>query len=376
VISTVYGDTIEILREQAVPEPASPNPGSPKVTPKVKGMPLPAGPAPPPASASTASASAGQPPRPAPPLLRTHALVFRPPLEPEVALRRLSAPDASFARQRRGLVQPLLAPAEGAGGPPGKASREAGEVSLLIAADTSEMLVASDRITSIPSFETRFSYGDGFGGGGLRLPGGHALILGEMRRRLTLEEHGANPPRPPLYLGAERESGRRRSLTLGRRDDGTVGVLVFDGSSPETVGVAEIDRMGAGVLGIRKLAPWSSVITADDPRCRAERDAYRALVLLDPTAWFEVDPALLPGVTFARQGMALVRWGKERVCLEGIDAAAVETRRKADGARSWSLVVRWRSRERAGAPAVNGALRAPDLRQALRCATWFRPAGP
>jgi hypothetical protein len=243
---------------------------------------------------------------------------------------------------------------------------------LLVAGDTSELLITADRISSMPAFETRrYYYGDAFNWGGLSLPSGHALMLGDVRRRLALEEHGVNPPPPPLYLGVERDLGRRRPMTLGRRDDGAVGVLVFDGSAPATVGVAEIDLRGDGLRPFTKLAPWASLITADDPRCREERDAYRALVILDPSTWLDLDQALLPGVSLARQGMALVRWGKERVCLEALDAAALDVRRKADGARSFSLVVRWAGKgsggPRGAAPRANAALRAPDLRQDLRC---------
>jgi hypothetical protein len=163
-------------------------------------------------------------------------------------------------------------------------------------------------------------------------------------------------------------------MTLGRREDGAVGVIVFDGNAPATVGVAEVERRGEGVLGFQKLAPWSKVVTADDPRCTAARDAYRALVVLDPSTWFELDPIRLPGVTFARQGLALVRWGKESVCLEALDAAVTDTRRRSDGPRQWSLVARWGGKGSGAAKAVNAALRAPDLRQDLRCAVQPRTA--
>lgn len=364
-ISTLYGEALEIVRDQAVPEPTPPNPGGAPAMPIAGGAPLA------PTAAPSAGAAAGKPPRATPAVLRTHSLLLRPPFEPTAPPRRLNATDASFSIQRRPMVTPLLGPKAGGGGGGG------GEVSLLIAGDTSELLVTGDRITSMPAFETRrYYYGDAYGWAGLSLPGGHALLLGELRRRLALEEHGASPPPPPLYLGVEREIGKRRPMTLGRRDDGVFGVLVFDGGAPATAGVAEIDRRGEGLRGFQKLAPWSTVITADDPRCASERDAYEALVLLDPSAWFELDPAQLPGVTFAKAGMALVRWGKERVCLEAIDAAAVDTRRRADGTRSWSLVVRWGGKGKGGAPAVNAALRAPDLRQDLRCAVAPRRGSP
>lgn len=371
-VSTGYGDTLELIRDQDIPEPAPSNPGYPSGLPFPPGMPLGA-----PSAAPSASAAAGKPPRSSPAVLRTHSLLWRPPFEPSASLRRLNATDASFTIKTRGAtVMPLLMVPTGAVGQRRDAS---GDVSLLIAGDTSELLVSGDRITSLPAFEARrYSYGDTFGWGGLSLPSGHALMLGDTRRRLSLEEHGVSPPPPPLYLSVDRELGRRRPMTLGRRDDGAVGLLVFDGSAPATVGVADIDLRGEGLRGIKKLAPWSSLITADDPRCGDERDAYRALVILDPSGWFELDQARLPGVSLAKQGMALVRWGEERVCIEALDAAALDSRRRAEGTRSMSLVVRWGGREKGGhgkgnrGPSsaesrVNAALRAPDLRQDLRC---------
>jgi hypothetical protein len=160
-------------------------------------------------------------------------------------------------------------------------------------------------------------------------------------------------------------------MTLGRRDDGVQGVLVFDGAAPETVGVAPIDPAGAGVLALVKLAPWSTLTPASDPRCKAaDPTAYRALVLLDPSTWLALDPPSLPGVSFAQKGLAEVRWGRSRVCLVALDAGVSDPRRRGDGARALRLVVRWDGAGEArgaAAPAPNGALRAGDLRQDLRC---------
>ena len=167
-------------------------------------------------------------------------------------------------------------------------------------------------------------------------------------------------------------------MTLGRRDDGGIGVLVFDGNAPQTVGVAGVDLRGEGLRSITKLAPWSSIITADDPRCAEDRDAYRALVVLDPSGWLALDQALLPGISLAKQGMALVRWGKDRVCLEALDAVAIDNHRRAVTSRSYTLVIRWTGKKgggpRSAAPGINGALRDAELREDLRCS--IEPATP
>jgi hypothetical protein len=255
-------------------------------------------------------------------------------------------------------VTPLLGPA--------------GEVDLLFGGETMELLIAGDRVTAAPAFEPRRygGYNDGLGAAGLALGGGRSLLLGESRRRLTLEDHRASPA-PPLFLGSDREAMRRRQMTLGRRDDGARGVLVFDGAAPETVGVAPIDPAGGGVLALVKLAPWSTVTQAGDPRCKApDPTAYRALIVLDPSTWLALDPGSLPGVTPGQKALAEVRWGRDRVCLAALDAGVTDTRRRGDGARSMRLVARWDAKgatSNAADRAPNGALRAADLRQDLRC---------
>jgi hypothetical protein len=348
-VPTGYGDTVEILRDLSLAEPSAAAPGAPGLFPGA--MPLVAAPAP------SAAPPATKPGKASAPILRTHTLIFRPPFEPSAPLRHLNATDAALVLQRRSVATPLLAPG--------------GEVGLLVAGESSEILMHGDRLVSLPGFESRRAYyGDATGAGGLILAGDHALLLGESRRRPTLEEHGAAPPLPPLFLGAERDSSRKRVITLGRRDDGALGILVFDGPSPRTVGLSALDRRAGTLLPARRLAPWSSLITADDPRCAADPEAYQALVLLDPSTWLDLDPAALPGVALTKQGMALVRWGKERVCLLGLDVGATEGKRRGDTSRSFSLVARWSTKEkgaRASAEKAGAALRAPDLSQALRC---------
>ncbi len=336
-VATGYGDSLEILRDLALHEAPAALPGGGLAPPL----------APPPPKPGKASA----------PILRTHTLIFRPPFEPSAPARRLNATDAALVLQRRSSVIPLLGPA--------------GEIGLLVAGDGSELLVRGDQLTPLPGFEPRRGYyGDGGGSGGLLLPGGHALVLGESRRRPALEEHGPTPPPPPLFLGAERDSARRRPMTLGRRDDGALGILVFDGPSPRTVGVADIDRRSGAILPARALAPWSSLLPADDPRCAADDGAYRALVLLDPTTWLTLDAVTLPGAALSRQGMALVRWGRTRVCVEALDLGATEGKRRGDSARAFSLVARWGGKEKgpkAAAIKASAALRALDLTQTLTC---------
>ena len=348
-IPTPWGDTIELARAQATPEVAPPSTIAPPPAPLPSRSPAAPASARPTPSRVGVFALAGK---------RTHTLLFRPPLAPTGAPTRLDLVAPGFTTQRRSLVTPLLGPA--------------GATDLLLGGEAVELLIAGARATPTPAFEPR-RYGgpsDGVVAAGLALGGDRALLLGESRRRLTLEEHRAAPP-PPLFLGSDREGSRRRPMTLGRRDDGAAGVLVFDGAAPETVGVAPIDPAGGGLRALVKLAPWSTVIAAGDPRCKApDPAAYRALVVLDPSTWLALDPRSLPGVTLGPKALAEVRWGRDRVCLLALDASVNDTRRRGDGARTLRLVVRWdgKGADPSGAdPAPNGALRAADLRQDLQC---------
>jgi hypothetical protein len=339
-ISTPWGDTIEIVRDASVPEPPQPPP--PGVLPVT-----PPAPSAPPAPSTSAPAKKKPPPRATPAVLRTHSLYVRQVFSPHAATRVLNATDASFNAPRRSGVTPLLAPS--------------GDVDLLVTGDQRELLVAGDRITAFPAPEPRRWFEPGTG---LVMPNGRALVLGDSRRRLALEDHGPDVLQPPMYLGVERAQDRRRPLALARRDDGALGVLIFDGGGPETVGVALIDRLGATTSRVMKLAPWSTVVTADDPRCKkgADKDAFTALVVAETAAWLGLDPREIPGIQWNNNALLLVRWGKERVCLEALDAEMRERRVRGDMLRPFRLVARWGAHKEAGV-----TLRTRDLQQDLVC---------
>ena len=184
MLSTGWGDTLEIVRDAAVPEPpSSPGPPLPVATPPaVPAVPTPGG---------------RRSPRPSPAVLRTHTLLLRRPFAPFAPARRLNATDASFNPQHRALLVPLLAPS--------------GDVDVLVGGEQTELVVSGDKITVMPAFDgRRYYYGDAPGFTGLTLPGGRALVLGETRRRLALEDHGPGPQPPPLFLGLEHDRSRRR----------------------------------------------------------------------------------------------------------------------------------------------------------------------
>ncbi len=322
VVSTGWGETLEITGDTGAPEPLR-SPGR-RPGPPVR-------------------------PRASPAVRRTQTLLVRSPFAPFAPPRRLDATDAAFDARGRVQAVPLLAPSGG--------------VDLLLrGGDTTEVLVTGDTITALPAFDGRRYYGDGANQGGLTLPGGRALSLGEVRGRFALQDRGPGPLQPPLFLGPD--GSRQRPRALARRDDGALGVLVLDGGAAATAGLAPLDRLAGIVRPAEPLAPWSAVLTADDPRCRAGADpqAWRALLVVDPAAWLTLDPRALPGVTLAHEGLLLVRWGRSHVCLEGLDAAADDAHRHGEASRSWHLVARWSGDRDRGV-----ALRSPDLRQELVC---------
>jgi hypothetical protein len=362
VIATGYGDSLEIIRESG--DEVDPSAGSP-LGPRMKMAPVaPPSPAPPsPTSAPTAGPAAASPRKPvaSSPLLRTHSLLYRPPFEPDAAVLRLNATNANFGYRRPPAV-PLLT--------------ERGEVALLLAPDGGELLVTPSEVMTLPPFDPRrYFFGESATVTGQLLGRDRPLILGDMRRRTSLEEHGPLPHRPPLYVALDREQLRRRTIAVGRRDDGAVGILVLDGPGAETAGVAELNRSVTSLLPVARLAPWSTLTPASDAQCKAQKGAFRALIVIDPSRWLDLDARSLPGVELGSQGIALVRWGSDRVCLEGLDLTARDARRRADAGPS-TLVAKWAgSGKNAGGAA---SLRWDQLKQPLRCSLGRaapRPAG-
>lgn len=367
VLQTQFGATLELIRET----PDAISSASPYGYPYGRhGYPVP----PPPVAtaAPTASAAASTKPAAKAAPVRTHTLVFRPPLDPLAPIVRHNATNAAV-NGYRGRTQALALLGPGS------------DVSFLYFTDQNEALVDRNDIVTIPAFESRrYYYYDSTGAQpGVRTASNRALLFGDYRRRnafSSIEEHGVSPQKPPFYFAFDRDSNRRRVATMGRRDDGSIGVIVLDGAAPETASVSALDRVATTLGPLTKLAPWSSLVTADHPACSADKKAYRVLVPLDPSVHFTLDASKLPGVSLGKQGLALVRWGEERVCLEAVDVAVNDPRRRPDSPVGENLVIRWaappaaKGGAREAAPAeVVGALRSLELTQPLTCSLQ-RPA--
>lgn len=357
VIQTNFGASLELIRET----PDAISAASPY--PYYRHRPPP----PPPVPTATATASASAKPAAKPVAkaapTRTHTLVFRPPLDPLAPIVRHNATNAAVGGYRsRGVATPLLG--------------LNGDVSLMYFADQNEAIADRNDLITMPQFDTRryYYYDQSMAFPGLRIANNRALIFGDFRRRASLEEHGHAPAKPPFYFSFDREGNRRRALAMGVRDDGATGVLVLDAAAPETVGLASFDRSTSVLSQVRKLAPWSAMKTADAAVCQQDKKAYRALLTIDPTVWFKLDDASLPGVSLSKQGLMLVRWSEENVCLEALDVAVMDPRRRPDGPAGESLVIRWTAPVRSKTPAkeavssnMNAALRSLELMQPLTC---------
>ncbi len=343
-IPTGYGDYLEIIKENAgePTEPPGPPAGFAPFGPTDTAPPPPgtATPSAPPAKGSkNPSKKASAAP------LRTHSLLFRPPFDVDGQTVRLNATNASFG-YRRTPATPVLG--------------EKGEIALLLYAESTELLVTKNDVENLPPFETRrYFYGEGGPAPGLWLGPKRVMVLGDMRRRLSLEEHGSDPTKPPMYIGLDREQIRRRPLALGRKADGSIGILVLDGPYGERAGVAALDSSGTKLESTSVLASWNSLTPASDPACKNLSSAYKVLISIDPSRFFTLDSAKLPGVQAGPQGIALVQWGKERVCVEALDIVVIDSRRRAELGES-HLIVRFDETPKA-------ALGWNNLRQMLRC---------
>lgn len=290
------------------------------------------------------------PTKPRRPTTRTQSLLFRAPFDPDALPKRLDATSSELDNIRRLGVFPLL--------------DKDGDVALLLISDKNEVLVSGDELTTLPLFENRrYMSDDTRNPTGLVLGPNSVLILGDVRRRTTLEEHGLGPQKAPVYLSQERDSSTRRPMALARRNDGTQGLLVSEGFPAGAVAVAEIDAKARAFLPFTPLASWSTATMGDDPRCKDVR-GWMALVSIDPTLWFDVKPLAAAGFDVNAQGMLLVRWGAERVCVDALEMG-VEPRTAYEWRYDSHLVMRWLSigkKRRGGQLLLDGTRRKMECR--------------
>jgi hypothetical protein len=287
-------------------------------------------------------------------IARTHALEWRVPFDVRGTTLSFDGSEAKSALFYRSMATPLLA--------------RDGSVELLVRGDGKDTRITPTGVTLLDEGGTRrFGRSPATPDPGLVLDKDRVLVLEDGARSTDLEERGPSPERPAVYVGAPRELVTGAAEALGERGDGAIGLLVVDAPIAGAAGFARFDRVASSFGAIEPLAPWSSLVAGDDPRCRPRSDEVRALLAITPARWIELDARVLPGVTFAGQGMVLVRFSKERVCLDALDAAVTDAR--SVETRSQTLV--FDAREKPAALHRDGiadaAILAPPIRQSLHC---------
>jgi hypothetical protein len=136
---------------------------------------------------------------------------------------------------------------------------------------------------------------------------GHVIKLGPSGVRDLFDV--PPPARAQLY------PANADALALGPR--GELGILrTPSGSEPPTAADPAIVITSGGT--IVPLAPWSTLVGADDPSCRADANGWRATV--QPIAPWVRLAGLDPKIDDDAPMFARVRWSDARVCLEAIEA--------------------------------------------------------
>ncbi len=294
--------------------------------------------------------------KPLRPPTRTQSLLFRSPFDPDALPKRLDATSSELDNVRRLGVIPLL----------GKDD----EVGFLLISDKHEILLFRDELTTLPLFENRRYFSDD-----TRTPSGlvtapnQALILGDIRRRTALEEHGIGPQRAPVYLGQERDSSTRKPMALATRDDKAQALIVWEGFPSQVAAVSELDVKSRTFLPFTPLAPWTTATMGDDPRCKKSKNAWTALVPIDPTLWFDVKQLASSGISVSTTGMMLVRWSSERLCIDAIDLG-VDIRTSYEWRFDNHLVMRWLA---AGKKRRGGVLLHEGTRRKVECQLRLTP---
>jgi hypothetical protein len=159
--------------------------------------------------------------------------------------------------------------------------------------------------------------------------------------------------------------GPRGELSVLRTPSGREPASAFD--------PAMVVAAGAGVL---PLAPWSTLVPADDPACKADVGGFRATVqVIGPWVRLAGD---LRGADDSPM-LARVRWSPTRVCLEGLEVRAEDLTLASSSTSSpfgspWDqpvetwVVLRFGAGARPGAAAGKVAVFAgAELHQVLEC---------
>jgi hypothetical protein len=136
-----------------------------------------------------------------------------------------------------------------------------------------------------------------------------------------LRSRASNYPEMPRHVFADPDA-------IAVAPDGSIGVLRV----PSGVEASTEDDPALFLTASAPpvaLAPWSTIEMASSPACTRDRAGYRAVVQTG-LPWVTVEGS--PGFHFRTPGMsAMVRWGKDRVCLEAIEVGYTEIEDRSSG---------------------------------------------
>jgi hypothetical protein len=137
----------------------------------------------------------------------------------------------------------------------------------------------------------------------------------------------------------------------------------------------------AGVVAVT-LAPWSTLLPADDPACKADGAAWR-VTLQSALPWLR-----LAGSAEIRAGddavmLARVRWSPARVCLEAVELRAADTTPTSQGTSpfgsAWDQALEtWVVARYAGGPSAGRVVvtAGAEIHQPLSCSLAAGPGSP
>jgi len=278
------------------------------------------------------------------PSVATHAVVWTPPFGVDTPPRALGAVLPDEGRRNVATI-PLL--------------DDEGQVALLVLRDKEELLIQTKSVEVWPAYEE----GRGFWrrnppSGGL-LSGGFADVTLMVNQRPSLERHGFRSNSVPRFFGLTRSLMQGRAMAVAAGPHGSRALLALNRPRPDPVAVAAIRSHGdlGPAVG---LASWRDALALGDARCPAKGTGYRALLVIDPAAWFSIDGSALPDVRLGHQGLVLVHWGRSRVCVEAM-RLSVAAERHAAGASA--IVARFGGR----GGGASAALRTDEVIQHLHC---------
>jgi len=283
------------------------------------------------------------PKKESPSAVDTHAIVWTPPFDVDAPPRALGAvlPDDS---RRNPATIPLL--------------DESGRVALLVMRETEELVLRAESVDVWPAYTEGRGFWRRLAATGGLLNEGHADVVLMVNQLPALERHGPRPSLLPRFFGLPREVMQGRALAVAAVPRGGRALLMLNRPGPDPVAVAAI-RPHGDLEPAKGLAAWRDALPMGDARCPAEASGYRAVLVIDPAAWFFLEPSDMPGVRLGHQGLVLVHWGEKRVCVEAMRLSVAVDRHGTDVA---AIVGRF-----GGHRGVGAALRSPQIVQPLQC---------